>query len=332
MVLSIPKINLPIFKRNSQGKETLNIEETYNLWLLLTSRYNHVESIQIMANFIHDRDLLLAANRLMADYQKQAADLEREARFFVIKMPEKPPFDGKTSTKVDIITDQYVYTSLLTTLKADLFTLNRTVRTSTTNDRFRIMLREMLTTQVNNHDTFIKYSKVKEWLEIGPTYKTSGDTKREKLDVGEAYHLWDHLSLRYDQIQLTQFFASFAHDHEYTAILNSGLQLLHKQAGELEKLLLEFEIPMTKRPPESLKSPIDPETLEDVFSFRNVLRGIQESLDLHLRAIVQCTRNDNLRKLFTTFLADEHKVYDKLLKYGKAKGWINIPPIYTEPV
>jgi len=76
---------------------------------------------------------------------------------------------------------------------------------------------------------------------------------------------------------------------------------------------------------------IDPEALEDNFTYRTILRGMQDALDLHLRAVVQSTRNEGLRRLFTDFFTREMDDYDSFLKYGKAKGWTQIPPSYAEP-
>lgn len=161
---------------------------------------------------------------------------------------------------------------------------------------------------------------------------TRKNVHKEKLDVREAYHLWDHITQRYDQIQLTEFFVSFTHDAEYTAILNSGIDLLNDQVERICRVMLGFEIPLPKRPPVSVKTPIDPETLEDVFTYRTLLRGIQESVDLHLRTVAQSTRNDSLRHLFSDFFAVELDLHDKFVKYGKMKGWIHTPPpIYFEP-
>ncbi len=328
----IPRLDLSIFKRNPNGKEILDIEEVLNLWLQLRTRYHNIETIQIHRNFIHDQDLAVAVNRVMDAYNHQAETLEAELKSFEIKMPEKPAKDLKTSLKVGFISDSYIYRLISGHVEEDAFAMSRAVRTSTTNDRIRKIFTNFIREQLGVLELFIEYGKVKEWQDLAPTYKTAKAVQKEQLDVGEAYHLWDHLSLRYDQHQLTDFFVSFAHDPEYQAILNAGLNTLKKQADRLEKAMIEFEIPLPPRPPESVKAPVDPETLEDRFTYRTLLRGIQEALDLHLRAIVETTRNDSLRWLYKDFLFEEINHYDKFLKYGKAKGWTHTPPAYSEPV
>jgi len=328
----IPRLDLSVFKRNPGVKEGLDIEEAFNLWLQLRTRYHNIEGIQIHRNFIHDRDFAVAVNRVADAYDRQVQVLEDELKYFDIKMPEKPAKDAKTSQKGHFITDAFIYRLVSRQVVEDAFAMSRAVRTSTTNDRLRALFTGFLREQLGVLEVFIEYGKVKEWQDPAPTYKTAKAVRKEQLDVGEAFHLWDHLSLRYDQRQLTDFFVSFAHDAEYQAIMQLGLRTLDQQIDRLEKAMLQFEIPLPPRPPESVKAPVDPETLEDRFTYRTLTRGIQEAIDLHLRAIVETTRNDSLRRVYTDFLFTELKLFDRLIKYGKAKAWLHTPPAYSEIV
>lgn len=332
MQLNIPPINLPLFKRNPNGKESIDISEAFSLTSLLSSRYHTRETIHVMRNFIHDRDLFIILEQVLDDLNNQVNLLEEQTVYFQLKVPSRPPYDGKTSQRVNIVRDEYIFRTILNGVTNDLFSLVQAVRNSTTNDRLRTLLRDMLKVQMNNHNLIIKYGKVKEWLDPDPTYKTAKAVKNEKLSIGSAFHVWDHSVLRYDQYQITDFFASFAHDPEYLKILNAGKQHLKKQINKIEKMMLEFEIPLSKRPPITVNAPIDPETLEDIFSYRVLFRGIQEAMDLHLRAIVQSTRNDALRQIYINFLKEEMEIFDHYLKYGKAKGWIVSPPQHNEPI
>jgi hypothetical protein len=320
-----------VFKTNPRDKEMLDIEEVFNLSMLVQTRYANIRRIQLLHNFTHDSDLLALADRMLAAYKQQAEAMEKELVRFQVVTPAKPPTDLKTSAKLSIFTDQYIYQIIAGDVEDDLFTLSQAVRTSTTNDRIRHLFMGFAKTQLGNLDFFVRYGKLKAWQEVIPTFKTAKATQKEQMHVGEAYHLWDHLSQRYDQIQLTEFIVSFTHDTDYRAILSTGLKNLQKQAKDIEKLMVANEIPLPPRPPASMQTPIDPEALEDNFTYRTILRGMQDALDLHLRAVVQSTRNEGLRRLFTDFFTREMDDYDSFLKYGKAKGWTQIPPSYAEP-
>lgn len=239
---------------------------------------------------------------------------------------------GTVAQAAHFITDAFIYRLVSRQVEDDAFAMSRAVRTTTTNDRLRAMFTGFLREQLGILELFIEYGKLKEWQDPAPTYKTAKAVDKEQLDIGEAFHLWDHLSLRYDQKQLTDFFISFAHDAEYRAIMQTGMKTLDKQIDRLEKAMLTFQIPLPPRPPESVKAPIDPETLEDRFTYRTLIRGVQEAIDLHLRAIIETTRNDSVRTVYTDFLFEEMKFYDLMVKYGKAKAWLQVPPAYSEPV
>jgi len=320
-----------IFKMAKQKRELIDIEEAFNLWNLLGVRYRNIYTIRLFCNFVHDLDLFNFMETIKDDFEKQVKILEKETERFEIKVPRRPPESVKISDRVEEFSDQYIYREVFNLLKEDLFTLSRTVRTSTTNDRLRRIFRRFLKNQLYNFDDFLKFGKLKGWLDTAPTYKTARPVRKERLDVVEAYHLWDHLNLRYDQIQLTQLFFNFAHDEEFRAILNSGLETLRKEVNILEEQMNILEVPLPERPPYASNATIDPETIEDIFMYRVILTGIQNAMDLHLRAVVETTRNDSIRKMFTQFLSTEVEVFDKYLRYGKVKGWLHPAPLYTEP-
>lgn len=309
----------------------VDIEEVFNLWTLLENGYEFIAQIHLLENFIHDRDLSLIAGRLEEILEARAKDLENEAKILQFKLPSRPPKELKSSVRVEEVTDRFIYRRLYMDLRSDLFTVNRAVRTTTTNDGLRSMFTRFLRTELSHFDELIMYGKSKGWIPVPPTHKTSKQIQREQINVGEAYHLWDHLNLRYDQLQQTQFFAGFSHDEEFTVVLNLGTLTLKNQISTLENLMIQFEIPLPERPPVAMRSPIDPESLEDIYMFRTIFRGIQEAMDLHLRATVEATRNDDLRSTFREFLDAEISLFDRFLKYGKMKGWTHIPPPYIEP-
>ncbi len=115
-------------------------------------------------------------------------------------------------------------------------------------------------------------------------------------------------------------------------ILQQGLQSLNKQVSELEQKALNFAVILPERPPASMKVAIDPETLTDAFMYSNIFSGMIEAIDLHMRSVIETITNDSLRDYFYELLKDEINMFNKFLKYGKAKGWTKIIPIYGEPV
>ena len=100
----------------------------------------------------------------------------------------------------------------------------------------------------------------------------------------------------------------------------------------LQEIALQQEVLLPIRPPISMQDPVEPETAEDSYMYQVILSGMQSAIDLHVRAVLETIRNDWLRGVFFQLLEDELEMHEKILKYGKAKGWIIVVPIYAEPV
>ena len=109
-----------------------------------------------------------------------------------------------------------------------------------------------------------------------------------------------------------------------------GKKTLDKQISTLKKKTKKLEVPKPERPPAFNAATIDPEIFTDQFMFRRIFQGIQEAVDIHIIAVVETITNDSIRDLFMQYLKKEISLYNKILKYGKIKGWTYIPPLYKQ--
>ncbi|MGQ9823572.1 MAG: DUF3231 family protein [Desulfotomaculales bacterium] len=169
-------------------------------------------------------------------------------------------------------------------------------------------------------------------VQIGNFHLGKAETaKAPLLDTAEAFLLWDHLLSRYDAIEKTQIYQNFAHDPDLKLLLAKGLSAtLEKQVNSLEAEMNTFGLPMPSRPPKSVRIETNSGVFEDRFIFKEVFTGIQNFLDNHIRTIRSFVTNDQLRKTFIDFAKEELELYDKFVKYGKLKGWLQTPPLlYT---
>jgi hypothetical protein len=321
-----------IFKRARGGKEQIDIQEAFNIFNLLRARYVSAQTVQIFKNFVHDREWEIIMDRFLKHFEQQIVILEAEAKKFRIVMPGKPPLDTKFAVSINEITDEYIYKKIYHDLIAQLMSLIHAVRTTSTNDNLRNSIIQDLTTHFKDFEVLYKFGKLKGWEESHPVYKTALPHDREQLSTAEAFHIWDIISLRYEQIELLGLFSNFAHDTEFKAILQHGLYVATKQSGRLEQLALNLNVTLPNRPSSPVMAPIDPETIKDQFMYINILGWLLNAIDTHVRAIIETVRNDSLRKLWSELLSSELEYYDKYLKYGKMKGWTRVVPIYGEPM
>ncbi|MBU3182843.1 DUF3231 family protein [Clostridium psychrophilum] len=319
-------------KKITNRNDTLDIQEAYNIYSLLRARYVSTQTLQLFKNFIHDVDWQIVLDNFQKDFEVQIDNLEKLGKKFRIIMPNRPPVDVKFATRINDVTDDYIYKKIYHDLIAELTSLGHAVRSTSTNDNLRSIVIEDLITHFKDFDILYRFGKLKGWEETYPTYKTSIPQLEEQLSTSEAFHIWDHIAMRYEQIELIGIFSSFAHDTEFNAILQHGAYIYNKQLNKLEGLALKLNVPLPNRPSLPVASPIDPETITDKFMYRIILTWQLESIDTHIRAIIETIRNDTLRKLWRELLNSELEYYNKYLKYGKMKGWTRVVPIYGEPV
>lgn len=321
-----------VFKNAKYSHAKVDIQEAFNIYNLLRARYVSTQTVQIFKNFVHDPDWNSVLDRFIKHFEKQIKVLEEMGEMFRLIMPGKPPLDNKFAVSINDITDEYIYKKIYHDLVAELMSLIHAVRTTSTNDYLRNVIIQDLITHFEDFDVLYKFGKIKSWEESYPVYKTALPHEREFLSTSEAFHIWDHVCLRYEQIELIGMFINYAHDTEFKALLQHGLYIITKQVKDLEQLSLKSNVMLPNRPTPSVVSPIDPETIKDKFMYRNILNWELNALDAHVRAIIETIRNDYLRKLWSDLLNAELVYYDKYLKYGKMKGWTRVVPIYEEPV
>jgi len=258
----------------------------------------------LFKNFVHDADWQMLLEDFEKHFAKQIEVLEKLGERYHIIMPSKPPLNVKFATNINDVTDSYIYKKIYHDLIAQLLSLVHAVRSSSTNDKLRNIIIDDLTTHFEDFDDLYKFGKLKGWEETYPVYKTAIPHQKEQLSTSEAFHIWDHINLRYEQIELIGIFMNFAHDTEFKVILQHGIYVFSKQVSHFEKLALKFNVPLPNRPPSPILTPIDTETI----------------------------RNDSLRKLWGEVFNTELEYYDKYLKYGKMKGWTRSVPMNGEPI
>jgi hypothetical protein len=325
-------LGISVFKQSRGLKQEIDIKEVYNVWNLLRARYLSADTIRLFKDLTHDRDFTIVLGRLIDQWDKHIQHYESIVKSYQLKSPNRPPYDYKTSLKVNQITDVYVFRRIYNDLVAQMYSLTTGYRTSTTNDGVRKIIREDLEAHIKSFETIYKYGKLKGWMDDPPALKTSKPVVNEQISTGEAFHILDHVTHRYHQLQLTMFFLNYAHDKEFRVILNMGSKGLEKEIEKLQQEALKYEILLPNRPPASVAVPMEPETMSDAFMYQVLLSGIQNAVDLHIRAVIETIRNDSLRDLFYGLFTNELSIHENLLKYGKAKGWVIPIPIYAEPV
>ncbi|MDT3700174.1 MAG: DUF3231 family protein [Thermincola sp.] len=316
-------------KKAEKKQSLLNCEEAYNLWDLATAKAAAINQMEIWQTYAHDPELKLIIGRRLEKNKDHFKSLEDELKKFSIGGPKGPIQGISVSTNSEVLLDEDLANQLLIWLQANVEQLYRAFRTSTTNDSIRALFVKFMTDTIDDLDIFIKYMKLKGWTDIPPMYQNIPAETTEKLDAGEAFHLWDHLTFRYDNIEQTQFWYEYVYDADFKFLLKTGLQeTLQKQATKLEKELLKFGIPLPKPPSGAVEASSNTNIRKDSDMFRLLFTGIVGAAWLHALALKQCITNDRIRGIFKDLLVQEIQMLDKLISCGKLKGWLAVVPQY----
>ncbi len=315
----------------SKNANTINCQEAYGIWDLLSANYQFLEKLHVWRNFAHDKDLLLILNTINVRLEKIIQELEKKAKEFSINGPEVGVKDINTSANTEIIRDELIAQDTFIWLQDITELLLRTIRTSTTNDAVRKMIINIDKMNIDMMNNMISYLRIKGWINNAPIYTNIPKNTKEVIDAGEAFHLWDHLTYRYDNIHQTEVFYDLTQDLELKALINIGLkQILQKETAKLEEECLKFGIPLPKKPSSVVSMPTDMQHyFQDDFIFRTIWIGITGATTIHETAIKQSVTNDRIRNFFIELLLSEIEILSRFIRYGKLKGYLNEPPQYA---
>lgn len=314
--------------KTEKKQQLIDTEEAFNLWSILSSKYQVVEKLKIWENFAHDHDFKIILNKHNKELQTNISILESQLKKYSIKGPSQNRYAITVPGNSEVVNDEFIAKDSFIYIQEHIENMLRAFRTTITNDAVRAELQKMAIRTIELEDLFVKYMKSKGWIEIPPLFNDVRNNINEKLTTTEAYHLWDQLAYRYDNLRQTSIFQTFTFDGDLKVIFKRGIDILEKQSNILQKELEYFGIPLPARPSIINAPPANTELLDDDYMYRMILIGIKGSLTMHAQALKQCTFNDRIRGLFKKLLLEEITFLDNYVKYGKTKGWLNSVPVY----
>lgn len=307
----------------------VDIREAFNLWDILNSKYREVERLLIYHYFVHDKDLKFVIKHFIKEYEGNISKLKKEISKYQIIAPKPNREIGPTPCRVELFTDEYIAGEVLIYLQEHIENLVRYLKTSMTNDSLHSLISKITKKTIISETMIMDYMNMKGWVNQCPRYHNKAENVKEKLSVAEAFHLWDHLCYRYDNIQQTRFYLAFVHDLDFVAVMKSGLSTLMSQAKILEKELVRFGIVTPTKPSDVTFKTDRIDILEDRHIYRTILLGLQGALSMHVIPLKQCSFNAILRDIYKKLLLEEIDIFSNYIKFGRLKGWLEPAPAYV---
>lgn len=315
-------------KRVEKQQQLIDVREAFNLWDLLKSKYYILENLETYEQFVHDVDLKIILANYIKTFRKNKHILEELMRRYAVMGPEQNRGASNWAGNPETIRDEFAASSMMLYMQEHIVNLLRSSRTSVTNDYCRSVILKMLKQTIRKTDTLYKYMKIKGWIEAPPIYLNSPGGTMEKISCVTAAYLWDHLTLRYDNLRQTKVNCAYINDGDFKILLEWGIKVLNNQITILERECIQFGITLPKKPAEVIVAPPGTEIMQDDQIYRMMLTGFQGAGQMHAEAIRQITYNDRIRKIFIDMFLKEITFYELFVRYGKTKGWLHPSPAY----
>jgi hypothetical protein len=150
--------------------EELGCAEAANLWDHLVIRYDNLHVTEVMSNLVHDKDFKAVFDMGIELLTKQINILENECKKYGIALPERPNDVALPKELKLNFSDKYFYRELLSGMHGAALVHAKSFKQSTTNHNVRKIFKELLLTEVEQFDMFVKFGKIKEWVYPPPRY------------------------------------------------------------------------------------------------------------------------------------------------------------------
>ncbi|NLL87879.1 MAG: DUF3231 family protein [Firmicutes bacterium] len=154
-------------------KEKITAAEASNLWDHLTFRYDNIRKTNLYLAVTHDFNFKIIIAKGLDRLNRQTGILEQECQKYGISLPKRPPEVVILPVGTDYMCDDQMYRDILQGLQAAAMMHAETSKQCIHNDRIRKLFNNMLLTEVNYYNLFIKYGKQKGWLHAAPAYRSN---------------------------------------------------------------------------------------------------------------------------------------------------------------
>lgn len=155
--------------RKELQKEITTVE-VWLIWDHLVSRYDIIETTQVLKNFARDTDLKVILGQGLEALNQQVQQLEDLASTYGIPIPKRPPATSDSTLNVEVITDEYVFRRVLTGIQNYIPT-HAMAMIHTTSPKLREKFMTSLVKEINMYDKFFVYGQLKGWIIEPPAYR-----------------------------------------------------------------------------------------------------------------------------------------------------------------
>ena len=150
--------------------KALSLVEAASLHDHLTYRYDTNHITAILATIAHDLDLQAVLKLGLTRLTKQIELLEERLKIYHVPFPKRPGKFTLTLQDARFFNDDTIYRIINSFMQGAGAKHAKAFKQATSNDEIREFFRDLLLDEMEVFDDFVKFGKVKGWLNPVPTY------------------------------------------------------------------------------------------------------------------------------------------------------------------
>ncbi|KJS15577.1 MAG: hypothetical protein VR69_12280 [Peptococcaceae bacterium BRH_c4b] len=150
-------------------KEITTIE-AWHLWDYVVSRYDIIETTQVLKNFARDPDLKVVLAQGIKALNQQVQQLEELMSTYGIPLPNRPPATSDSPLNVEVLTDEYIFRRVLGGIQ-NYIPSHAMAMIHATSPKLREEFMTFLLEEIKMYDKFLVYGQFKGWTTEPPAYR-----------------------------------------------------------------------------------------------------------------------------------------------------------------
>ncbi len=155
----VKRLSQPVRKK----QKSVNVSDIWHRWDLLVMKYDTREVILALLNFVHDTDLQSVLHSTLKHIEKGISEIEQMMVEYAVPLPPRPPETGNVSNNLEIITDDYIFNTILDLIK-EMMPVLTTGFNNSTSPTARMFFKDHITGQMVLIDNLMTYGELKGYL------------------------------------------------------------------------------------------------------------------------------------------------------------------------
>lgn len=157
-------------KSATEKQELINVNEVFCVWDILVTKLDILSTIQIIEDYISDKDLKVIAMKLSDGLQTGINDMEKLMNDYAIPFPMRPPAGSNSTNILEHFTDKYIYLAIYEGIQSFLPILSSSFMNSTS-PIVRKAIKNHLLLTIELQELIVEYGKLKGLLDVPPVYR-----------------------------------------------------------------------------------------------------------------------------------------------------------------